>query len=74
MNDWMHGVERWRRGRRLARVRAELERRGLNVRELSDEELEAVITAGRDALASAKTRGGEVTAAFVTLVREREKI
>lgn len=74
MNDWLHVMERWRRGRRLARVRTELEQRGLSVRELSDDELEVVITAGRDALASARTRGGEVTGAFVMLVRKREKI
>jgi hypothetical protein len=67
-----------RRGRRraeeLASVRLELQRRGVRVDQLSDPEIEAAISNGRQVLGSASVRGSDVTGAFVVLVRSQEKI
>jgi hypothetical protein len=67
-------VAHWRRTRALARVRSDLERRGLSVADMTDDELEVAVQAGRDALKQAHTRGGDTTAAFVMVIRKRERI
>lgn len=70
-HEWRHH----RRQRRVLRqVRAGLARRGAAVDQLSDSELLDLIAAGRKVLSRAHVRGGDITAAFVMLVRRREKI
>lgn len=57
------------RARTLAEIRSRLHLRGMKVDQMSDAELETVISTGRDALTRAGVRGSDITAAFVTLAR-----
>ena len=68
----------WRRNRQrerdLLRIRAQLAKRGVPVSHLSDDALEALVADGRRVLETAGMHGGDVTGAFVVVVRDREKI
>jgi hypothetical protein len=74
IRGWKTRRRERQRERDLNRVRAQLERRGVSVNHLTDEDLEAVIANGRQVLDNAHIPGGDTTGAFVVVVRDRENI
>ena len=66
----------WRARRRrvdLVRLRSDLAGRGVPVGDLSDADLERLISEGRQVLATAHVRGSDATGAFVVAVRKQQK-
>jgi hypothetical protein len=57
----------------FGRLRSDLAGRGVPVADLSDADLEQLVSEGRQVLATANVKGSDVTGAFVVAVRKQQK-